>query len=433
MASALLKEARKDPTLPQCIGYDTTFKIFDGYVSPLVVRNTFLEKNPIIPIAYLLHENRTGRSHDVFWREMNEEIFEDPLPDTVPICLDREKGPIKSIRQHLGHDVNLVYCNNHIKRDAKFWVHSYPGIHVDDEVILPKEIDSILCSETKERFHEKYDSFWSTWSVPFREYVDKNLKEDMFNHAAHFYTKTFPAFAEHDATNNISESCDRMIKRRCKLSPSRIDTAVYTLLNLQLNKLNEFHRAYSGCGLGSFVLKPQYTKSKPPFSLPPYVHLSEEEFAEIVKDGMYKPNQVVEKEGNFLQGRSAVAKLACKLQHVSLNSQTLCYVVTDPETGDKNTVEECDGKLKCSCFNTGVCFHKLAYLHVTRKEIIEDRCTSSLSKLRARIRKFKGRSLKKAPYPSKRKLSLMSTQLRTLKSKRKGVSSAKLYLLKKRR
>ena len=167
------------------------------------------------------------------------------------------------------------------------------------------------------------------------------------------------------------------------------------MFNFQLSQLNEFHRAYSGTGLGQFVLRPEYEKSRPPFSLPPYVHFTEDEFVALFKEGLFKPEQNVEKEINILESRSAIAKLACKMQYVSLNSQTLNYVVTELYSGIRHVVEETNGKLTCTCHDTGVCFHKVVYLHVTQKEIIEDRCTWSLSKLRKRTRKFKGRSGKK--------------------------------------
>ena len=396
LASALLKSARKDPKLPQVIGYDTTFTIFDGYVSPLVMRNTFLEKNPIFAVAYLIHERRTSAIHDLFWREMSEILFKEPLPESVPICIDREQAMINAIKKRLP-GAKLVLCGNHIKSDAKFWVHKHPNSHIDDEVILPKEIDAILCSDTEQRFDEQYEYFWNTWSVPFREYVDKHLREDMRNHGAHFYTKQFPAFAKFGATNNISESCNRMIKRRKTMKKMRIDTTVLMLFNLNMSRLNDFHRAYSKFGVGRYILKHQFRKAKPPFALPPYASWKEEEFVRIVRDGVYKPNKVVEKEGNFLQGRYALAKLACKLNYVSLNSQTLSYVVTDPYSGDQNSVQERDGKVKCSCYDTGVCWHKLGYLIVTGKEMIQDRCTYSLSDMRTRTRKFKGPSGKKGP------------------------------------
>ena len=52
---------------PQCISYDTTYKLGDFYVSFLVFRETEFFEMPCIPAIYLIHERRIDETHDFFF------------------------------------------------------------------------------------------------------------------------------------------------------------------------------------------------------------------------------------------------------------------------------------------------------------------------------------------------------------------------------
>jgi hypothetical protein len=54
--------------VPFIFFYDTTFKLGDFYVSPLVFRNIIFENSPIMPVAFLIHGRKKEKVHARFFR-----------------------------------------------------------------------------------------------------------------------------------------------------------------------------------------------------------------------------------------------------------------------------------------------------------------------------------------------------------------------------
>ena len=53
--------------VPFIFFYDTTFKLGDFYVSPLVFRNIIFENSPIMPVAFLIHGRKKEKVHARFF------------------------------------------------------------------------------------------------------------------------------------------------------------------------------------------------------------------------------------------------------------------------------------------------------------------------------------------------------------------------------
>ena len=67
-----LLELHKESTI--CLHYDNTFEIGNFYVSPLLYRNILFEKDPVIPLAFLVHERKYQRHHQAFFAAINEKV-----------------------------------------------------------------------------------------------------------------------------------------------------------------------------------------------------------------------------------------------------------------------------------------------------------------------------------------------------------------------
>ena len=48
------------------LGYDTTFKFGDIYVSILVFRHAMFNESPVIPVAFLNHDRKFQKVHERF-------------------------------------------------------------------------------------------------------------------------------------------------------------------------------------------------------------------------------------------------------------------------------------------------------------------------------------------------------------------------------
>ena len=48
----------------QLLSYDTTFKLGNFYVSPLLFRNILFQSNPVMPAMFMIHERKLKTTYD---------------------------------------------------------------------------------------------------------------------------------------------------------------------------------------------------------------------------------------------------------------------------------------------------------------------------------------------------------------------------------
>lgn len=84
----------------QLLSYDTTFKLGDFYVSPLLFRNILFKTNPVMPAVVMIHERKLKNTHDELMKLVANEL---PCllngSQTVPMVTDEEKVFV-SIDEH---------------------------------------------------------------------------------------------------------------------------------------------------------------------------------------------------------------------------------------------------------------------------------------------------------------------------------------------
>lgn len=86
-----------DSECPQLLSYDTTFKLGDFYLSPLLYRQTLFSNHPVIPALFLVHERKFQVVHENFMQ-----CLADLVPSLVkgrkivPLVTDDETG-IKNV------------------------------------------------------------------------------------------------------------------------------------------------------------------------------------------------------------------------------------------------------------------------------------------------------------------------------------------------
>lgn len=58
----------------QLLSYDTTFKLGDFYLSPLLFRNVLFTKSPVMPALFMLHERKLRITHNEMMRVVTREL-----------------------------------------------------------------------------------------------------------------------------------------------------------------------------------------------------------------------------------------------------------------------------------------------------------------------------------------------------------------------
>ena len=96
----------------QLLSYDTTFTLGDFYLSILLFRQTEFDSNPVIPLAYLLHERKTQAAHTLFWQHMRAACKAILAPNVV-IVTDNERAITHTLEQVVP-EVQHLLCRNHI-------------------------------------------------------------------------------------------------------------------------------------------------------------------------------------------------------------------------------------------------------------------------------------------------------------------------------
>ena len=160
----------------QLLSYDTTFLLGDFYLSTLTFRHTLFEENPVIPVAFLLHERKHMSCHQEFFDVCCKLI---PALKTTqkPIVTDEEQAYIKVISKCMPAAPHLR-CWNHVVQATERWLHRH-GATSDDVVVYRSDLKELLHLPTKEEYVKKLDKMSEKWSAPFFDYFNRNIDPDI--------------------------------------------------------------------------------------------------------------------------------------------------------------------------------------------------------------------------------------------------------------
>ncbi len=70
------------------LGYDTTFKCGNFYISPILFRHIYFENSPVIPLAFLIHDRKLTTTHEKLFRQLKERIPNLGKME-IPLIVDR--------------------------------------------------------------------------------------------------------------------------------------------------------------------------------------------------------------------------------------------------------------------------------------------------------------------------------------------------------
>jgi len=95
------------------LSYDTTFKLGDFYLSVLLFRETEFVENPVIPLAYLMHERKFQKTHEEFFRHVRDTCPEIEAASNVIFVTDQELAINQSIAATFPSTKSFL-CWNHV-------------------------------------------------------------------------------------------------------------------------------------------------------------------------------------------------------------------------------------------------------------------------------------------------------------------------------
>ncbi|XP_078495172.1 uncharacterized protein LOC144749981 [Ciona intestinalis] len=391
LTSDIIKVSAQHKDLKQVISYDTTFCMGDFYVSVLVCRNVMLDKDPIFPFAFMIHDRKFARYHRDFFHDILKAIGLDKAVN-VPFVTDRERGITKAFQATFPKLVN-VYCTNHVIRDVGFWVKQFGT--TDDVKVLKDDIERLINVVDEATFHEILRVLYTTWTEKFKEYFNKNLKHDLLHHCCDFITRKFPAFVQGAVTNNISESMNNVLKTSVSHKELPLDVLLMAFMQMQKVYLNEFSRALAR--YGDYQLKPRFNDLEVHHSK---VHLgSISKLEDIIKEILQerRVSKSVEKGNLYRSSQKFMAKQCINNEMMGFAPGTGTFTVLSYDKKRVHCVQNFPKPAVCSCPSSGKCYHIFAVEMGLKENITVDKHTYSLSQMRKRMRGREGRSGRKKP------------------------------------
>ena len=139
---------------PILLSYDTTFKLGDFYVSPLLFCHVLFEQNPTIPAAFVVHERKFQSVHEEFMKFVSQQLPAlSKVKVSVPIVADDEAGLCHAIDNCLPC-VSHVQCWNHLFNSVKLWLRQH-GANSDEVPIYVLHLCELFHQETEFAYQEK--------------------------------------------------------------------------------------------------------------------------------------------------------------------------------------------------------------------------------------------------------------------------------------
>ena len=234
--------------------YDTTFKLGDFYVSPLIYRHALLVGEPCFPLVFLIHRRKIKEVHMNFFFRVSNRIHLMQDVTNIVIITDREEAITSSIKKVMPN-VKLLYCWNHIRKDIKRWLYT-KNYNQNDIFKYSRCVINLLNASDNDEFEKMYDVLKSQTNGVFIKYITKMLP-DLKAHACRIQFQHLNIINTYNGiTNNGSESLNCVLKRLMNWREVPIDTLLLALDQLQAHFQYQVLSAI--CDTGDYHLKQEY-------------------------------------------------------------------------------------------------------------------------------------------------------------------------------
>ena len=138
---------------PVLLSYNTTFKLGDFYLSPILFKHVLFVNAPVMPSTFLVHERKFQGVHEEFMRFVSVMIPSlSKLKEPIPIVTDSEVGICQAIDKCLP-GVYRLQCWNHLINSVKMWLRSHGAKPVKIPIYI-SHLCQLFHQETEDVFTE---------------------------------------------------------------------------------------------------------------------------------------------------------------------------------------------------------------------------------------------------------------------------------------
>jgi hypothetical protein len=122
-------------------GYDTTFRIGQCYVSPLLFKHIDFHEEPVMPVLFLVHERKLTTHHAFLFKILRDYCGK---LKGIPVLIDMELGIRNAIEEEI--EMKIVGCWRHLRKDIEAWVSKHGGRSADRTVYMDNIYDLMRCT-----------------------------------------------------------------------------------------------------------------------------------------------------------------------------------------------------------------------------------------------------------------------------------------------
>ena len=237
----------------QTLSYDTTFKLANIYVSPLLCRLTILEGAPVYPLAFFLHYRKLEATHSYFWNFLKHHPNCAWLRD-LRIVEDQETALNKATTEAFP-EMRLAHCWNHLDTNLKRYL--IGKVSPDEAKFYREQVRELLGYIDESSFQTLLENMSRRWSADFVRHFQRNLLNPIRERAAVFALERMD-YPRPNAgiTINASESMNNVLKAATSRKEVEVDVLILVLYQLQTFYSSELKRATSG--EGQWRLQPEF-------------------------------------------------------------------------------------------------------------------------------------------------------------------------------
>ena len=351
----------------QLLSYDTTFKLGDFYVSPLIFRHTIFKEAPVIPALFLIHERKFQITHEMLFEIAAMKAI---TKSSFSIVTDEEKGIVNAIRKYLPNSTRLR-CWNHIFRSARYWCHSHK-IKNNEIQVFVSGMKDLFHKHSSDAYEAELNQRTVNWSNQIHQYYFKNIHPEVYTSIGRWILEKEGVYCPFSGVvTNQSASFNMVLKSLQSWKEVPVDCIVLSFYILQSFFMNEITRGLAN--QGNYHLHTQFLHmmEEAVISEATFICVSPQDIVNRIRE----KDTIVTSADDFLLSGQQEVKVENHKPHSSLTQIERARIILesgnisfDPKlhlfnvigSGDRPYVVRLFPREMCSCPSSEMCYHLIA-------------------------------------------------------------------------
>jgi len=153
------------------------------YLSTLLFRHSIFESEPILPVAFMIHERKNPDDHRRLFELIHEKCPEVASTECIFIT-DREFGDIKSVLP----SALQFFSWHYFEDDIANWVETNGGTNEEANNFI-SDVFNLMKLKSVEQFYRELASKRRQWSSDFAHYFETCLKADIISKGGRWHAE----------------------------------------------------------------------------------------------------------------------------------------------------------------------------------------------------------------------------------------------------